>query len=187
MWIGPATAVFSLCLVVSILLYDAVHKLITFGPVLMSACRFFLYLLAASAGENGVTGLALWSAIVLAAYIIGLSYLARQESRRGVLSLWPCFVMASPVLLANFVNGPDYRGRFYLCATVLVAWVLYALRHLFWHQISRNIGRSVSGLLAGIVLVDLLAVAGGPAPGLWLVFVALFGAALVFQRFIPAT
>jgi hypothetical protein len=50
----------------------------------------------------------------------------------------------------------------------------------------RNIPRAVSGLLAGIVWVDLLAVANEPtvvAAG----FVALFLLALAFQRFVPAT
>ena len=84
-WINSTTAVLSLCLVVTILVYDAIHKLITFAPILMALCRFFLFLMASSAGYSGVTGLALWSAIVLAAYIIGLSYLARRESVRG----WP--------------------------------------------------------------------------------------------------
>jgi hypothetical protein len=44
----------------------------------------------------------------------------------------------------------------------------------------------VSGLLAGIVLVDLLAVADQP-PGVGIVFLLLFSLALLFQRFIPAT
>jgi len=38
----------AVALVFSILLYDAVHKAITFSPVIMAACRFFLFLLAAS-------------------------------------------------------------------------------------------------------------------------------------------
>ncbi len=185
-WISPSTAIFSLCLVVSILLYDAVHKLITFAPVLMSACRFFLYLVAASAGRPGLTGLALWSSIVLAAYIIGLSYLARQESKRGVFSVWPCALMALPVVLGWFVNGPEYRARYYLFSAILAVWVVRSLTHTLWSA-SRNVGRSVSGLLAGIVLVDLVAVAGGPGSWLWLLFFFLFAAALVFQRFIPAT
>ncbi|HMJ90919.1 MAG TPA: UbiA family prenyltransferase, partial [Candidatus Acidoferrum sp.] len=38
----------AIALVLCILLYDAVHKLITFSPVLMAMCRFFLYVMAAS-------------------------------------------------------------------------------------------------------------------------------------------
>jgi hypothetical protein len=44
----------------------------------------------------------------------------------------------------------------------------------------------VSGLLAGIVFVDWLAVADAPKY-LGLIFLVLFGLAIFFQRFVPAT
>ena len=47
-------------------------------------------------------------------------------------------------------------------ATLLGVWIVRSLRHTVWTT-ERNIGRTVSGLLAGIVLVDLLAVV--PAAG----------------------
>jgi hypothetical protein len=59
------------------------------------------------------------------------------------------------------------------------------LRFVLWSS-QRNVGRCVSGLLAGIALVDLLSVWEGSALVL-LTFVALFVLALVFQRFVPAT
>jgi len=49
-----------------------------------------------------------------------------------------------------------------------------------------NVGRIAAGLLAGIVLVDWLAVA--PQLPHWLsgvVFLPLFGATLLLQRFVP--
>jgi len=49
-----------------------------------------------------------------------------------------------------------------------------------------NVGRGVAALLAGIVLVDLLAVSPISLL-LWIVFAGLFGAALLFQRYVPAT
>jgi hypothetical protein len=50
-----------------------------------------------------------------------------------------------------------------------------------------NVGRIVSGLLAGIVFVDWLAVS--PQCPQWLVItlLGLFGATLLLRRFIPAT
>ena len=49
-----------------------------------------------------------------------------------------------------------------------------------------NIGRTVSGLLAGIVIVDWLAAVDVPRE-LAFVFLGLFLAANVFQRVVPAT
>jgi 4-hydroxybenzoate polyprenyltransferase len=179
---GALTAILLLCIV----LYDAVHKLIDFSPVLMAACRFFLYLVAASAARRGATGLAVWSAFSLAAYIVGLSYLARRESTRSVLSYWPCYLLCAPILLALAANAAGYHLRSVLLAVIFGLWIVRCLRHTFWSA-QPNVGRSVAGLLAGIVLVDLVAVAGGESVWAGLAFVALFVAALLFQRFIPAT
>ena len=151
----------------------------------MAACRFFVYLIATSVGLAGINGLALWGALVMAAYIVGLSYLARQESVPGTLRYWPCVLLAAPIVLALIVNSGEYRQRGWLLSLVLALWVVRAIQHTYWTA-QRHIGRTVSGLLAGIVLVDLLAVAGGEQM-IPLVFVALFAAALLFQRFIPAT
>jgi lipid-A-disaccharide synthase-like uncharacterized protein len=185
MFLGFPTAAFTLLLAGSILIYDAVHKLITFSPVLMAACRFFLLLLAASIADSGVTGLAVWSAFALGAYIVGLSYIARKESVRGVVAYWPVLFLGGPILLAWFANPGDFQARALALSALLIVWIVWCLRSTFGNG-PRNIGRTVSGLLAGIPLVDLLAVASGPPP-LGLAFLALFGAALVFQRHIPAT
>ncbi len=179
---GALTAILLLCIV----LYDAVHKHVGLSPLLMSACRFFLYLVAASVAIHGVSGLAVWSAFALAAYITGLSYLARQESTRGTLNSWPCYLLAVPTLLALLVNAGGYRQRALLLSAVLGLWIVRCLRHAF--PVSNpNIGRAVGGLLAGIVLVDWLAVAGGESAGTRVAFVLLFVVALLFQRFVPAT
>ena len=95
--LGWLPAVFTLLLVGSIVLYDAVHKAIAFSRVIMAACRFFLVLVAASAGQAGLTGLAVWSAVALAGGIVGLSYVARQESVKGPMALWPLAALALPI------------------------------------------------------------------------------------------
>ena len=183
--LGRSTAVLAVLLVLAIVLYDAVHKAITFSPLLMAACRFLLVLVAASAAWNGVTGLAIWSALALAAYIVGLSCLAKKESAQTTLRYWPLALLLAPVALALIVNGGRYRAYAVCLGLVLVLWVTKCLLPLF-NAAQRNIGRAVAGLLAGIVLVDLLAAADCVHP-LPLVFILLFILALLFQRFIPAT
>ena len=179
------TIIFTLLLAVSIFVYDAVHKIFAFSPVLMAACRLFLVLVAASCGENGVIGLAIWSALVMAAYIIGLSYIARKESTIASLRYWPCVCLAAPLVLALVVNRGEYQIRAVLLVLVIALWILRCLRFVLWSS-QRNIGLGVSGLLAGIPLLDLLSVWPGP-PAIAAVFLGLFLLALVFQRFVPAT
>jgi len=182
---GNKTGTLAVVLLICIILYDAIHKLITFSPVLMAVCRFLLYLLAASVGLNGVNGWAIWCGLALAAYIIGLSYLARKESTPAPFRYWPCLLLATPVLLALLMNPREYQRAALLVSAILGLWVIRSLRFTLWNS-ERNIGRTVSGLLAGIVLVDLLALADCTREQS-LMFFLLFIAALLFQRFVPAT
>ncbi|MDB6016255.1 MAG: UbiA prenyltransferase [Pedosphaera sp.] len=183
--LGKTTGILAVLLVLCILAYDAVHKLITVSPLLMAGCRFLLYLVAASTGSRGVTGWAIWCGFALAAYIVGLSYIARKESNRGALRYWPCLFLAAPIILALVMNTNGYLKPALLIAVVLGLWIARCLRFTF-SSTERNIGRTVSGLLAGIVWVDLLAVADCPR-NFAVVFLALFLSALLFQRYIPAT
>ena len=64
-------------------------------------------------------------------------------------------------------------------------WVMRSLRHTYWAE-KPDVARTVGGLLAGIVWVDLLAVAVAPQ-GVGLIFLGLFAAALAAQRWVPAT
>jgi len=183
--LGTKPALFAALLTVGILLYDAVHKMFAFSPLLMAACRFLLFLLAAAVGFNGISGFSIWCAVVLAAYIVGLSYIAQRESIFTPLRYWPCVFLAAPLVLGLIVNRGAYQVRGTILAAILVLWVLRCLRHVLWSE-QKNAGRCVSGLLAGIVLVDLLAVC--PAdPALISAFAALFALALLGQRFVPAT
>jgi len=182
---SQTTIIFALLLAVAILVYDAVHKIFAFSPVLMAACRFLLVLLAASTGDRGVTGLAIWSALVMACYIIGLSYLARKETSVTSLRLWPCLFLAAPLVLALVVNQGQHWLRGLMLCLLVGFWMLRCLRFALWSS-QRNVGFAVSGLLAGITLVDLLSVWEGQVL-VAAVFVGLFVLALVFQRFVPAT
>jgi 4-hydroxybenzoate polyprenyltransferase len=183
--LGTPAFIFTLLLTAAILLYDAIHKAVVLAPVLMASCRWLLYLIAGSAAAHGLRGLTIWSGLALAAYVTGLSYLARGERARASLDSWPSWLLAAPVVLAWFANADDFRTRALVLSGALVIWVLYCLRDTFWAP-TPSVGRTVSGLLAGICLVDLLAIAGGT---IWsgCIFVALFLAALAAQRFIPAT
>ena len=182
--LGFTTAALAVCLAASILVYDAVHKLITFSPLLMALCRLLLYLTAASAAVTGVTGLAVWSGLALACYIVGLSYLARKEATGVIIQSWPQLLLAAPVLLGLLVNDGRSREPALLVSGILVLWGVRSLRSV-WTQ-PRNIARAVSGLLAGIMWVDFLAVADEPR-SIGAAFIALFLLAIGFQRFVPAT
>lgn len=183
--LGSSVMILGLLLGGAIVLYDAVHKLIPFAPVLMAACRFLLFLLAATAGSQGIDGFAIWSALALACYIVGLSYVARFESVPGALRYWPLMFLAAPLVLAQFANAGPYKLPSLVLSMGLLVWITVCLQHTFWVA-HRLVPRTVAGLLAGICLVDWLAVCAGPI-ALMSMFPVLLLAALFFQRFVPAT
>ena len=189
-WVGSGTGIIGLVLLLCIVVYDWLHKRVSFGPFIMGACRTLVYVVAASSGAHGVTGWAVWSGLVLGLYVVGLSYLARGESRpapeqSGLLRYWPLLLLITPVVLALLLNAGDYRQGALLIGAIVLIWVTKSLRYTLWAGVPA-VGRTVSGLLAGIVLVDWLAVCYLPKD--WgFIFIGCFLGALLFQRFVPAT
>lgn len=184
-WAGTTTAILTLLLTLCILLYNAVHKLAGAAPLLMGTCRWLVYLVSASVAADGVTGSVLWCGLALACYVMGLSWLARKENRRGPVPYWPGIFLAAPVVLAGLVDDGPARQAGLVLSLVLGVWVFWALGHAFWRR-EPKVGYAVARLLAGITLVDLLAVADLSRPWTGL-FVFWFVLALLFQRYIPAT
>jgi len=184
-WLGAVTAVLALLLAGCILFYNAIHKIMIIAPIVMGGCRVFVYLVAASTGLNGVTGESIWKGLALGGYIVGLSCLARKESAPVRIQYWPCIFLAAPILIAWLIDdGADLRAAAF-CSLGLGVWVVWTLLQTFGRE-HPNVGRAVSRLLAGIALVDLLAVAdlSHPAAAMFLLWFLL---ALGLQGFIPAT
>jgi hypothetical protein len=183
--LGLAALLWAAALCGCILFYNAVHKWTPIGPGLMGMCRLGVYLLAASSAQRGVSGEVIWKGLALAAYIVGLSCLARKESGRGRINFWPSLLLAAPVVVAALMDDDSSWMPATVYSLVVAAWSLWSLSRSLG-QTEANVGYTVSRLLAGIVLVDLLAVAGRSEP--WSgCFAACFALALLLQRFIPAT
>jgi len=103
----------------------------------------------------------------------------------GPLRYWPLAFLSAPLVLAFVANVGPYRLPSLVLSAGLMIWIVVCLRATFWSS-QRSLSRTVSGLLAGICLVDWLAVCSGPIPFMS-VFPLLLLAALFLQRFVPAT
>lgn len=183
-WMGRTTAVLAVLLAFCIMIYNAIHKIVVVAPVVMGACRFLVYLTAASVAVNGIAGEAVWKGMALALYVVGLSYLARNESGPVRIQYWPGLLLLAPVCVALLFDDAGDKWAASLCAMILLGWAVwtYLQAHGKEHP---NVGQAVARLLAGIALVDLLAVAQ------WhfatILFVLCFFLALALQRYVPAT
>ena len=181
---GWPPVIAGLCLVATIVYYNAHHKGNPLGPFLMSLCRAQIYLTTALAVAPELSQRILWGAGLLVAYIMGLSYVARQETLARLTNLWPLALLAAP-----FVYGLPGALRGMGPAVIymsFVAWVVYAVRRLV-RRTQADIREGVVQLIAGISLLDALLIA--LAGNLWLAAMAVGGALLtrMAHRFVPGT
>lgn len=190
---GIEAAICAFVLLAAIMLYDFRHKGIFWAPWLMGFCRFLLYPLAAcSAATTHPRTYAptsdldvILGSLVLALYVVGITYLARGESRPGKPARWALVLLLLSAIFACLKFDSDFYSLSILLCTLQLIWFARLLIPL-WRKTNPSIGRVVSGLLAGIVLVDMIAVA--PVIGLSsFLLLPLFLLALLLQRFIPAT
>lgn len=182
--LGALAAIASLLLVAAIVIYDAIHKRTPAAPLLMAACRFLLYFVAAAATLNRVSAAVLWHGLALAAYVTGLSFLARGESGPGMVRRWPMLLLIAPLVANGLVNS-NRSAVAWAASVCLAGWLLWCLREILNRPV-QNVGRSVAGLLAGIALVDGAALSQLTTE-LAMIFAGLFVLALILQRKIPAT
>ena len=84
----------------AIVLYNRRHKGNPLSPVLMGICRVLVYVTAGLAVAQELPA-PLWTgALLLLCYLIGLTYVAKQETLGEVRNLWPLLFLAAPVVYA---------------------------------------------------------------------------------------
>jgi 4-hydroxybenzoate polyprenyltransferase len=203
---GTASWEITTALVGCILFYDFYHKPWAGAVWVMGMCRVLLFLMPSSAAILCATckvpgwALALLPALALGAYIVGLTMVARLEAKGAASSrvhLWfSRFLLSCPGMLAGLMLFEAGRMKpVFILADftpliplviigVFALWVLFAMRIM--RQGGPSIGRAVGLLLAGIPIVDALAVSQVSLP-LAFGFVALAPVLRIWQRWIAAT
>jgi hypothetical protein len=180
-WLAAASGV---ALAGVITFYDAHHKANPLSPVVMGLCRVLVYVTAALAVAGRAGTAVLGGAGVLLCYLIGLTYVAKQENLTEYRNVWPLLFLAAPFAYAapTLVLGPAgavvYLG--------FLAWVVYAVA-LLVRPGRPNIRTAVVSLIAGISLLDAMLIAGTGDGARAAVAVLGFGLTLVFQRWVPGT
>ena len=125
-----------------------------------------------------------WGTGLLVAYVIGLSYVARQETLARLTNLWPLALLAAPCVY-GVPEGLRSMGTAVIYMSFVV-WIVYAVWRLM-RRTQTDIREGVSVLIAGIALLDALLIA--LAGNLSLAALAAGGALLtrLAHRFVPGT
>jgi 4-hydroxybenzoate polyprenyltransferase len=173
-----------LALAAAIVLYDWYHKGNPLSPVVMGLCRMFVYVTAAYAVIASPPARVLVAAALLLSYLVGLTYIAKQEHLGRVANLWPLVFLAVPVAWGGQASlaGGLVAG----CAVLFAIWTLFALSFLRRRR-PGDVPRAVGYLLAGICLWDALLIAAAGQPGVALAALGLFALTLLLQRFVSPT
>lgn len=165
-----------------IVFYDAFHKGNPLSAVVMGLCRGAVYGMAAvSVGvldREVVLG-----AMVLLCYVVGLTGVARQENRASLTSLFPLALLVLPFAYAA---SRDLSTAVAAIGLGFLAWVVYALSFLHPRRGPR-IPRTVTGLIAGISLLDALLIAQHGKAGLAVLACLGLPLTLAGQRFVRGT
>ena len=183
--VAPAAALAGLLLAGAIILYDAWHKGNVLSPVVMGVCRMLVYAVAGYAVTASPAPALFWGAFALLAYLIGLTYIAKQENLGEIKNLWPLAFLAWPFLYAlPALTAGLLPALLYLA---FAAWALYALTFIFRRDAKRSVPRTVISLIAGISLLDALLIAWSGGTGLALAAVGCFAVTMAGQRWIRGT
>jgi 4-hydroxybenzoate polyprenyltransferase len=174
-----------LVLLALIVVYDAWHKENPASPVVMGACRAAVYVTAALATGGALTLPLLFGAASLGGYVVGLTFVARQENRATFRGIWPLALLAAPVAAALWTASTSIQAL--MAVALFVAWVVRAVWPLAASRENVNVPKAVISLIAGIALLDGMLGAAHGAPIFVLVGLGGLVATLATQRFVRGT
>jgi 4-hydroxybenzoate polyprenyltransferase len=180
-WRAPAAGV---ALAAAIVFYDWRHKGNPLSPVVMGLCRLLVYVVAGYAVVDSPPAQLWWGAVLLLCYLIGLTYVAKQETLDVVRNLWPLGFLALPLVYAALMAGNGAVSA--LLFVALAAWVTFAL-HFLWRRRPGDVPRAVVSLIAGISLLDAVFIAAFGSALLAAFAVAAFVITLALQRVVAGT
>ena len=191
-------------ILVFVVAYTVLHKRTGWGVLWVGLCRSLLVVLGAT-GMVWREAEADWDAmpvmiagmlsIPLFFYIIGLSISARFEAKGQApkcATAWSLSMLILPMLLV-------WGGYILLSKTSVILWAAapYAMWLTVCFRRRRNLPRYVSGLLAGVPLVDLMVLSANVlyaagygftvSPLVYLFPLLAFAAGLLLQRVAPAS
>ena len=167
-----------------IVFYNWHHKNNPFSPLIMGGCRMMVYITAALAVSVYPSREVFLGGLVLLCWIIGLTYIARQEVLDNVANLWPISFLAVPLLYCfPYMLENELAAVVWVGLLVVTVFVLYLLKRRY----RGNVGLAVVTLIAGISLLDALFVLKWGDQGAGFLALSAFFFTLALQRFVPST
>lgn len=180
-WLAALAA---LALAGLIVYYDLHHKANPFGPVVMGLCRVGVYMVAGFATGHPTTELYVGAALLLG-HLIGLTYIAKHETRGRVYRLWPLAFFIPSLFWGAFLPPPWLLAGALYFAYTLRAGIAPALG---WGAKGKpNPSKAVPALIAAISLLDAMFVSNTRNYAAVGACFAAFALTRFWQRHVPGT
>lgn len=181
---GAWPALCGLILAALVIFYNSYHKGNPLSPIIMGLCRIFVYITVGVSIVVPLDTALLTGAGLLLAYLIGLTYVAKQENRGWVENMWPLLFLSAPIVFGFvLIFDRPLVLPFWLILTACLLVVLFFLKR----RDPGDISRAVMSLIAGISLLDALLIAGTGEILLALAAVIGFFLTLALQKYVPGT
>lgn len=177
-------AVMSVTLCVTIVLYDSWHKNNPISPLIMGVCRVLVILIAGFASTDTPSPMLFYGAAAVLCYLIGLTYVAKQENLNAVKNLWPLVFLIAPIGFGVFHAFGNWHGA--IVTALLAAMVIAAVFFVRRRQ-DGDIPKAVVTMIAGISLVDAVLIISVSSLIIAAWAIAGFLLTLALQRFISGT
>jgi 4-hydroxybenzoate polyprenyltransferase len=182
-YVGQASFLSGMLLVAVIVLYDLWHKTNPLSPLVMAGTRVLVYLTAFLAFSSQISGSLVAVGVLLALYVVGLTYIAKSETGPAITKFWPAAVLFLPA--AYFALQAPSATMLPLLL-LFVSWIAYSISFVYRTK-GRNVGGAIGRLIAGIALYDSLVLVAADALSVAVLALAAFAATLLLQRYVRGT
>ena len=176
----------ALALSAAIVFYDWHHKGNVASPFFMGLCRVLAYVTAGYVVATNISPALIAAALVSLSYLIGLTYVAKQEAFDRLDRLWPLAFLSAPLFYAIASFGEPSASALPVLSAGLAAWIGLTLYFLM-RRGAGDVPRAVISLIAGIALVDAIFLAGAGHIGAMYAALICFAVTLMLQKWVSGT
>ncbi|WP_443642673.1 UbiA family prenyltransferase [Candidatus Levibacter sp. Uisw_134_01] len=166
-----------------IIIYNKYHKNNAYSPLIMGLCRISIYFIVSAFFLSYFNIHIFEASIFLLSYLIGLTYLAKQEDIGYLKNQWPLLFLIAPIIY-GYTLIENYFS--YIAFGIFVLNIFLALSYTFIEK-KRNIKKSVTLLISGICIYDFILIAHHGEVILAILSLVFFVLTLFFQKYIPGT
>ena len=166
-----------------IIIYNKYHKNNPYSPLIMGFCRISIYFIVSAFFLSYFNIHIFVASFFLLSYLIGLTYLAKQENIGYLKNQWPLLFLIAPIIY-GYTLIENYFS--YIALGFFVLNIFVALYFTFNKKI-RNIKKSVTLLISGICIYDAVLIAHHGEVNLAILSLSFFVLTLFFQKYISGT